>query len=281
MPFAVRRAEPADRPDLEALCRAAVGKDDYVITYLDRILARDTGYVALEGARIVGLMTYEAQRDGSAWLGAARTHPDARRKGVATALTAALEERARADGRTATRLWSEAMNAPAQAAVRKAGYRELGRFARLSTLTSAEKGEPGATRAGFDDRLLEDVLRSRVLSLSDYYVALDFGFIALRRKVLEMLVEQGLVWRETRTVFTFLPSLDDPFGPYAHTAVLAGDVTAALLMARGLAASVGAENMGTFLPKDRQILEAAHAAGFELGEWGQDAVLFEKTLTEG
>ena len=281
MPFLVRRSRPDDRPGLEALCRAAVGEDDYVITYLDRILGRGTGYVALDGTRIVGLMTLEGQRDGSAWLGAARTHPDVRRKGVASALTLALEARARADGRTATRLWSEAANAPAQAAVRRSGYRELGRFARLAAPSSAALEEPGATRAAYDDRLVEEVLRSRVLSLSDYYVALDFGFIALRRKVLEGLVAEGLVWRGARTVFTLLPRLDDPFGPYAHTAVLAGDVTTSLRRACSLAASVGAANVGTFLPRDPQLLGAAHAAGFELGDWGQDAVLFEKSLADG
>ena len=280
MPLVIRPAATADRPGLEALCRAAVGDDDYVITYLDRILRRGSGYVALDDTQIVGLMTYEVQRDGGAWLGAARTHPNVRRRGVASALTATLEERARTEGRMATRLLSETANAPAQSAIRKAGYRELGHFARLSAPTSGGGTEPGASRAQYDDRLVEDVLRSRVLSLSDYYVGLDFGFIALRRRVLQDLVEGGLVWRGARTVFTFLPSLDDPFGPYAHAAVLAGDVTAALGAARALAASAGAENMGTFLPRDPQLLEAARRAGFDFGDWGQDAVLFEKRLAD-
>ncbi len=82
----VRRASLHDRDALVELCTAAVGPDDYVIPMVEDMTLHGVIHVALDGDRIVGMMHYTETIDRSGWLGAARTRPDHRRKGVASAL---------------------------------------------------------------------------------------------------------------------------------------------------------------------------------------------------
>src|SRR3972149_2092457 len=112
--WSVRRASLRDKPALAALCRAAVGPDDYLLAYLDHALP-----------------------DGSAWLSAARTHPEFQRKGVARALIRAVESLAQRSGRTALRLWTEVTNEAAIATFQATGFREVARFGRRMARAAA------------------------------------------------------------------------------------------------------------------------------------------------
>ncbi|MGH2397626.1 MAG: hypothetical protein ACRDFW_11715 [bacterium] len=70
----VRLAVPADLRALAALCRAAVGPDDYVLEYLPEMVARKEILVTVLGGRVRAMTGLTECADGALWIGQLRSH---------------------------------------------------------------------------------------------------------------------------------------------------------------------------------------------------------------
>src|SRR2546428_7126553 len=173
----IRRASLRDRDELAALCEAAVAPDDYVIDRLEDLILLGVVNVALDGERIVGMMHYSPAVDGSAWLRAARTHPDYRRRGVAGALLDSFAGLGSRSGVIALRLWSSAANEAGNASAKTSGFHEVGRFSRVKGRT--EKGSERAARIAFSTELVSEVQDAPLLRLAGGELPLSPPFLRL------------------------------------------------------------------------------------------------------
>ncbi|HYM40628.1 MAG TPA: GNAT family N-acetyltransferase [Thermoplasmata archaeon] len=275
--WTTRRATPADVPALRELCLAAVGTDDYVPHFLDRFVRDATTLVATDVARIVGMMVADDTPDGGVWLRAARTHPEVRRRGVATALNRACEDIARLRGRACLRLWAEARNTASVEAARRCGFRDRARFTRMRI-----RAAPTALEVSLepldperDGPLLET---SPFLRRSSGYVFHDFYFIPLTRANARWLAAAGALWRFGPNAVAISEDFEDLRGKDLQVQLLAGDAATVLRAAPAVARARGADRVESFLPHEPELLDTAKAVGFEPMEWGQEAILLEKRL---
>ncbi len=275
--WTLRRATLSDLPALRELCMASVGPEDYVLGFLERFVRDSTTLIAVEGLHVVGMMVYDDTPDGSVWLHAARTHPEYRRQGVATALNLASDARARSRGRKSLRLWADASNTPSATAARRVGFEERARFTRMRIAAS---GSPSEVRLEpVDLRRHWPVLEgSPLLKLSAGYVFHDFYFLPLTRANAAWLDRERALWRSGGNMVSVSEDFEAPRGKHLQLQLLAGDADAILRAAPSIAASRGADRVESFLPHDARLLASARRAGFEPMEWGQEAILFEKPL---
>lgn len=274
--FTIRRAAAQDRDDLAELCLASVGPDDYVPDFLEDFLATGVVFVAEDEDRLVGMMVYHDVPDGSAWLHAARTRPDYRRRGVATGLMKACEDLAASRHRTAFRLWASADNVASVTANRLYGLKERARFTRMR-IPAAPGAAPHLAAFDLDSDwpALED---SPILRKSAGYVFHDFYFLKMDRANAARLASEGALLRFGGNVVSVSEDYEDAWGKDLQVQPLLGDAEAILRACPALAAARGADRVESFLPHDLDLLTAAQRAGFAFMDWGQQAILFEKIL---
>lgn len=272
-----RRATPADLPALRRLCVESVGPDDYVLGFLERFVEDSATFLATEGASVVGVMVYDDTPDGSAWLHAARTHPDFRRQGVATALNRACEEYGRLRGRTSLRLWAAASNVASVTASLRQGFVERARFTRMRIPVAGEG--PAVPLEPLDwDRDRAAFAASPFLRRTSGYLFHDFYFLPVNAATAGILSAQGALWRFGANGVAISGDFEDPAGQDVQVQVLFGDPRELLSAAPKIGRDRGGDRVESFLPHDPALLEAARSAGYEFMEWGQEAVLFEKLL---
>lgn len=275
--WTTRRAVLADAPALRALCLESVGPDDYVPDFLDRFLRESTTLVATDGDRIVGMMVYDDTPDGGVWLHAARTHPEVRRRGVATDLNRACEDLARLRGRTFLRLWAEAANTASVEAARRSGFEARARFTRMRV--PADRPGPAVALEPLDpDRDWSLLGTSPFLRMSGGFVFHDFYFVPLTRSNARWLGGVGALQRFGANAIAVSEDFEEVWGKDLQVQLLAGDAATILRAAPAIARDRGADRVESFLPHDAALLEAATREGFEYMEWGREAVLLEKRL---
>ena len=276
--WTIRPATSLDRAGLVALCRAAVGADDYVPDFLDAFLATGVVLVAASADRIVGTMVYHDVPDGSAWLHAARTHPSARRQGVATALMAECEGLARRRRRTSLRLWASVDNTASVSANRKYGFEERARFTRMRIAAGRAGVSPPMEPLRPGAEVWSALDASPILRKSRGYLFHDFYFLPLDRANAARLAREGALLGFRGNAVAVSEDYEEVWGKDLQIQPLFGDIPTILGACPSIAAARGADRVESFLPHDPEILGMARQAGFAPMEWGQQAILFEKLL---
>jgi GNAT superfamily N-acetyltransferase len=276
--WTTRRASKADRGRLVALCHAAVGEDDYVPAFVDEFLRTGAVFAAEDAGQIIGMMVYHDVPDGSAWLHAARTDPDYRRQGVATALMADCERLASEQRRSALRLWAAASNRASVDANQKYGFRERARFSRMRAPAS-KSGETLPLRPlTLSPSTWLSIANSSLLRKTSSYVFHEFYFLPLTRTNARWLARDEALWRLGPNGLSISDDYEEPSGKDLQVQLLFGDPAKVLSAAPAIARARGATRVESFLPHDSGLLETARRAGFAPMEWGQEAILFEKPL---
>ncbi len=275
----VRRASLYDRDALVELCTAAVGPNDYVIPMMEDMTLRGVWHVALDGDRIVGAMHYSSAIDGSAWLGAARTYPDYRRRGIATSILQSFVGLASRSRVYALRLWSSARNTAGNAAAKASGFREVARFTRVRR--TAARGSGRAARLSFDSDVADGIPRSPIARLSNGYVPYDWYFVPLTAANVHLLTNAGALNRVARGIAIFSVHPETEWAEALEFGLVAGETAKVLRAMPSAAHALGFKEVHSFLPHNPKVLEAARKAGFENAPWGQEAVLFERSVPLG
>ena len=276
MPSRVRTARRADIPSLARLCRAAVGPHDYVLSYLEEMVAGREVRIVDEGGRIVAMAGITECADGALWLGQLRTHPRFRRRGYATRLLDDAFARVVREGRPALRLWASRRNKVGLAVFEGSGFRRIATFTRRAAAPMggrqpASVGQGMLVTAGVT-RLWTRWRRSTACRRGRGYVDYRWHFVPLARQVLKVMRRRKelyvlgdaacVLWREDGD-------------PAVYGAVLAGGRDTLLLMRR-LAAMTRRDRVEVFLPEPSPLVHAARRAGFGPAEWGRAAILFER-----
>lgn len=278
MTWAVRRATLDDHEGIADLCRAAAGTDDYYLEALDHDLRKEVVHVALDGERIIGSMVFHETLDRAGWLGAARTHPDVRGRGVARALVESFEAHARSRGIPVLRLWTDASNAAGVAAFRKAGFQEATRFTRVQRAADPADRAPDVLPVPLSGGLERRLRGSPVLEASRGFASHDYVLLRLPHEVLAVLAGRGHLRGWDDHVLLFSRAAEGFRDDVLEIFPLLGDPGALLRAAAAIAASLGRRSVEAFLPRDGPFVEAARAAGYGLMAWGREAILCEKPL---
>ncbi|HEV8354822.1 MAG TPA: GNAT family N-acetyltransferase, partial [bacterium] len=141
---------------MAALCRAAVGADDYVLEYLPEMIARREILMTVVGRRVRAMTGLTECADGALWIGQLRTHPRWRRRGLARMLLDRAYARVVRESRPALRLWTSERNVAARSLFESSGFRPVAAFSRM-----VAKSLPSAVRS----HLAAGPLQSRTLLL--------------------------------------------------------------------------------------------------------------------
>ena len=277
--WTIRRATTEDGAVLVALCQEAVGPEDYVPAFVDEFLQTGVVFLAEASGNAVGMMVYHDVPDGSAWLHAARTHPEFRKRGVATALMASCERLARERERTSMRLWAEASNVASVAANRRYGFAERARFTRMRIPAAGADDAPLLEEMSWTADVLSAIESSTILPRAAGYVFHDFYFLPLVRANGERLARERALWRFGANGLSMSEDYEEAWGRDLQIQPLFGDLDEILRACPAIAAARGAERVESFLPHDTAVLAVARGCGFEPMEWGREAILFEKVPT--
>ena len=274
----VRVATLADRREILALCRRAVRRD-YVPAFLDEFIEDGGLFVALDEGRAIGIMNYARCLGGDGWLGQARTDPDYRRRGVATALIKASCRQAAAKGARHVRLWTLRTNKPAQITARSNGFREVAAFRRLMKRIGRRKGESQLLIEKRPEAVWRLVKGSKLMRESAGYASMGTEFVRVTPRAVSEAVEAGKIARLGDNVCFVDDNVwgDEWKAPLEFTG-LAGDVGLMLDEAGSLAAKMGKREVHTYFPVGSASLRITKRRGYEVVGWGKEAVLFERAI---
>jgi GNAT superfamily N-acetyltransferase len=139
----VRKARSSDRSAVFKFCEKTWSWGDYIPRVWDKWLREKNGrvYVATIDGLPVGISHVRLDKPHEVWLDGARTDPNYRRMGVATAITRKCLEYAKKKGGKVARLATMSDNVAARAVVRELGFRPIAKFVEM--VTENVTREPG------------------------------------------------------------------------------------------------------------------------------------------
>lgn len=128
--LSIRPAQQSDREAVFKFCEHTFDWGDYVPNVWDRWLKEKQAklFTATLDNKPVGIMRVSIQKLGEAWLQAARTDPNYRRRGIATALTNACLKWAENKGAKTARLSTDSDNYAAQKVLETLGFTQVSDF---------------------------------------------------------------------------------------------------------------------------------------------------------
>jgi len=131
----VRKARSSDREAVFKFCEKTWSWGDYIPRVWDKWLKAKNGrvFVATINGLPVGISQLSIDKPYEVWLRGARTDPDYRRIGVATAITKKCLEYAKRKGAKVARLVTESDNLAAQAVLQKLRFKPIAEFAETVT----------------------------------------------------------------------------------------------------------------------------------------------------
>jgi len=140
----VRKARLTDREVVFKFCEKTWSWGDYIQKVWDKWLAMENArlFVATINKKPVGMSHISIDKPHEVWLRAARTDPNYRQLGIATAITKTCLKYAKKKGAKIARLVTDSDNIAAQAVLRKTGFKLVAEFIEAKTEnTTRENGE--------------------------------------------------------------------------------------------------------------------------------------------
>lgn len=274
----VRVATPADKREILSLCRRSVRRD-YVPMFLDEFIRDDGLFVAFDQERAVGIINYTPCLGGDGWLGQARTDPEYRRHGVATAIIRACCRHAAAQGARHVRLWSLRTNTPAQITVKSSGFREVAVFRRLMKRVGRRKGESHFVTEKRPETAWRLVRGSNLLREGSGYASMGTEFVKVNIKVIsEAVATKKIAWLADNVCYLDDNVWGDRWKAPLEFTGLAGDIGLMLDEAECFARIKGKREVHTYFAVGSRSLRTARRKGYKIVDWGKEAVLFEKPV---
>jgi RimJ/RimL family protein N-acetyltransferase len=131
----VRKARPTDREAVFNFCKKTWSWGDYIPKVWDKWLKEKNGkvFIATVNEVPVGISHLSIDKPHEVWLSGARTDPNYRQMGVATAITKECLEYAKQRGAKVARLATESNNLAARSVVQKLGFKPTAEFVEMAT----------------------------------------------------------------------------------------------------------------------------------------------------
>jgi GNAT superfamily N-acetyltransferase len=278
--FETRTARQSDYDGAAELCRRAVGRNDYVLPILKRLISSGGLFLALDGTRIIGITNYKKLLDDSGWISSARTDPDYRGKRVAGLLQRAIAAKARKDGADTLRMWINKTNTPSIRAATRGGFKPVAEMIH----ESKNVGKIAKIKIErFEDPTLQEIkeiLNSNYLRQMNGYFACNWWLAKASEKVIRSIAKVGELYKSNEGVF-YLPEEHEIWGTRQHNefAPLSGYLNNLLAAIEKFVPVTGARSTGSFFPYNRHYMQVARERGYKAEDWGNHCVLFEKRIT--
>jgi RimJ/RimL family protein N-acetyltransferase len=167
---------------------------DYIPEVWDGWLKEKNGrvFIATIDGVPVGITHLSIDKPHEVWLGGARTDPDYRRMGVATAITKKCLDYAKRKGAKVVRLTTESDNIAAQAVIKKLGFKPTAEFVEMTTEKIARETSKNSKWAEkTDTNAIWDYLQSSETyrKAAGLYTVI-FHWFSLEKEDLKRFIEQ-------------------------------------------------------------------------------------------
>jgi RimJ/RimL family protein N-acetyltransferase len=213
--ISVRKAKNSDREAVFRFCEKTWSWGDYIQEVWDDWLKDKSGrvFVATINGAPVGISKLNMDKPHEVWLSGARTDPNYRQMGVATAITKKCLKYAQHKGAKVARLVTESDNMAARTVLKKLGFKPITEFVEMTTeKTIMEKSvnsrfaEKSETEA-----LLRYLQNSRVYRKAAGLYTILFHWYSLEKEDLKQFIMQrkAIVHLNSKREIDGLTLIDD------------------------------------------------------------------------
>lgn len=287
----VRKAYVSDREVVFRFCEKTWSWGDYVPKVWDRWLKEKNGgvFVATIDGMPVGISHLNVDKPGEVWLSAARTDPNYRRMGVATAITRKCLEYAKKKEAKVARLVTGSNNKAAQAVVKKLGFKSVAEFVEMVTKNVTDERSKKSRFAEKDEieEIWSYLQNSKTFrSAAGLYTVL-FHWFSLEKAALKRFVEEqkAIVHENEKGELNGLTLFDDATAREWHedtiqTCYVDGDLDAVLGMMRFFESychGLAVKKIYGFACNRKSITTALEKLGFEPPD--SVDIIYEKRLS--
>lgn len=287
----VRKSRSSDREVVFRFCEKTWSWGDYVPKVWDRWLKERNGgvFVATINGVPVGISHLSVDKPGEVWLSAARTDPNYRRMGVATAITRKCLEYAKKKGAKVARLVTGSNNKGAQAVVEKLGFRQITEFVEM---VAENVKDERSKKSRWAEKDQSETIWSYLQNSKTYgkaaglYTSL-FHWFSLEKAALKRFVEEqkAIVHENEKGELNGLTLIDDATARQWHedtiqTCCIDGDYNAVLDMIRFFESychGLAVKKIYGFACNRKSIITALEKLGFEPPD--SIDIIYEKKLS--
>jgi GNAT superfamily N-acetyltransferase len=280
----VRPARPGDKEPLMSFIKDNWGGHDYIPKAWDEWLRDEEGkvFVAETDGVPVGMNRVKFLLDGSAFLEAARVHPDFRGRGLATMLGKSAMRYAIGRGVKVFRLDSRSTNKTAHRQIARMKFKELSRVnlyePKEGTKFSPQEGVRQVEMSKLS-RVTSQILESREFRLSSGVYWDTYEAMSLNSSIIKKLVREGAVWitGESVCVATLGGGRDRT---WRQVSFLTGKGDEPMKLVRhilGLKETAEAARQMVWIPQGSRIIGTLRRAGFSRRG---TQILFERRSTK-
>jgi ribosomal protein S18 acetylase RimI-like enzyme len=287
----VRKARGSDRAAVFRFCEKTWSWGDYVPKVWDKWLKERNGgvFAATINGVPVGISHLSVDKPGEVWLSAARTDPNYRRMGVATAITRKCLEYAKKKGAKVARLVTGSNNKAAQAVVEKLGFRQIAEFVEMvaENVTEERSKKSRFVKKDRTKEIWNYLQRSETYGKAAGLYTVLFHWFALDKEALKRFVEgeKAIVHENEKGELNGLTLIDNATARAWHentiqTCYVDGDNNAVLDMIRFLKShcyDLGIQKIYGFTPNHKPITTALEKLGFEPPD--SVDIIYEKKLS--
>jgi RimJ/RimL family protein N-acetyltransferase len=286
----VRKARASDREAVFKFCKKTWSWGDYIPRVWDKWLEEKSGrvFIATIDHVPVGITHLSLDKPHEIWLSGARTDPNYRRVGVATAITKKCLDYAKRKGVKVARLTTESDNIAAQAAIKKLGFKPTSEFVEMAAEKLVkENGRNSNWAEKTDTNAIWNYLQTSEAyrKAAGLYTVL-FHWFSLEKEDLKRFIEQrkAIVHLSEKSKIDGLVLFDDVTAQEWHentiqTCYIDGDDTAVLDMIRLLknhCHTIGIKKIYGFARSHKPIITALEKLGFEQQETSE--IVYEKKI---
>lgn len=264
---------------------------DYIPEVWDKWLKEKSGrvFIATIDGVPVGITHLSIDKPHEVWLGGARTDPNYRRMGVATAITQKCLDYAKRKGAKVARLVTESGNIAAQAVIKKLGFKPTAEFVEMTTENIAE--EENSTNSKWAEETETDAALNYLQTSESYRKAAGlyttlFHWFSLEKHDLKRFVEQrkAILHLSERGEIDGLTLIDDATAREWHentmqTCIMDGDYNAVFDMIKFLKShchALDVKKIYGFTCNHKPITTALEKLGFEQPD--SIEIIYEKKI---
>ena len=275
----VRKAKSSDKEAVFNFCRKTWSWGDYIPKVWDKWLKEKNSivFVATINKVPVGISHLTIDKPSEVWLSGARTDPNYRRMGVATAITKKCLKYAQVRGAKIARLVTESNNKAAQRVLRKLGFQPITEFVEAKTENITKEVSENSRWAEVKDinSAWAYLQNSEVYRESAGLYTVLFHWYSLEKEDLEKFVKQRkVILHENSKGVDGLVLIDNASSrewreKSLQTCYIDGDYTAALDMLKFLknhCYTIGIQKIYAFTCNHKPVVKALDKLGFEIDE---------------
>ena len=286
----VRKARGSDREAVFKFCEKTWSWGDYIPEVWDKWLKEKSGrvFIATIDGVPVGITHLSIDKPHEVWLSGARTDPNYRRMGIATAITKKCLEYTKRKAAKVARLVTESDNIAAQTVAQKLGFKPTAEFVEMTTENITDENSKNSRWAEETETeaLWDYIQTSETYRKAAGLYTVIFHWFSLEKHDLKRFVEQrkAILHLSERGEIDGLTLIDDATAREWHentmqTCIMDGDYNAVFDMIKFLKShchALDVKKIYGFTCNHKPITTALEKLGFEQPD--SIEIIYEKKI---